>query len=69
VNDDGSLSTFSDLYGHDARMIAALNGKYVPYEGPASDDEVVAGQFKPWNKRNRQRDALDNDFTRALFGF
>jgi murein L,D-transpeptidase YcbB/YkuD len=69
VNDDGSLSTFNDLYGHDARMIAALNGKYVPYEGPASDDEVVAGQFKPWNKRNRQRDALDNDFTRALFGF
>jgi phosphoribulokinase len=69
ANDDGSLSTFNDLYGHDARMIAALNGKYVPYEGPASDDEVVAGQFKPWNKRNRQRDALDNDFTRALFGF
>jgi murein L,D-transpeptidase YcbB/YkuD len=68
VNDDGSLSTFNDLYGHDARMIAALNGKYVPYEGPTGE-EVVAGQFKPWNKRNRQRDALDNDFTRALFGF
>jgi L,D-transpeptidase YcbB len=24
VNDDGSLSTYSDLYGHDARMAAAL---------------------------------------------
>jgi murein L,D-transpeptidase YcbB/YkuD len=24
VNDDGSISTFSDLYGHDARMAAAL---------------------------------------------
>jgi murein L,D-transpeptidase YcbB/YkuD len=69
VNDDGSLSTFNDLYGHDARMIAALNGKYVPYEGPTGNEEVVAGQFKPWNKRNRQRDAMDNDFTRALFGF
>jgi murein L,D-transpeptidase YcbB/YkuD len=69
VNDDGSLSTFNDIYGHDARMTAALNGKYVPYGPAASDDEVVAGQFKPWNKRNRQRDALDNDFTRALFGF
>jgi len=69
VNDDGSLSTFNDLYGHDARMIAALNGKYVPYESPSSDEGLVAGQFKPWNKRNRQRDALDNDFTRALFGF
>ena len=24
VNDDGSISTFRDLYGHDARMAAAL---------------------------------------------
>ena len=69
VNDDGSLSTFSDIYGHDARMIAALNGKYVPYEASSSGEEVVAGQWNPRNKRYRQRDALDNDFTRALFGF
>jgi murein L,D-transpeptidase YcbB/YkuD len=69
VNDDGSLSTFNDLYGHDARMIAALNGKYVPYEGPTGDEEVVAGHFKPWNKPNRKSDALDNYFTRSLFGF
>ncbi|HEX2380400.1 MAG TPA: L,D-transpeptidase family protein [Methyloceanibacter sp.] len=67
VNDDGSLSTFNDIYGHDSRMIAALNGKYVPYQ-PASDDEVVAGQYRPWNKRTR-RETIDNDFTRALFGF
>ena len=24
VNDDGSISTFGDIYGHDARMAAAL---------------------------------------------
>jgi murein L,D-transpeptidase YcbB/YkuD len=24
VNDDGSISTFADIYGHDARMGAAL---------------------------------------------
>ena len=24
VNDDGSISTYGDLYGHDARMAAAL---------------------------------------------
>jgi murein L,D-transpeptidase YcbB/YkuD len=24
VNDDGSVSTYGDLYGHDARMAAAL---------------------------------------------
>ena len=29
VNDDGSISTFGDIYGHDARMIAALNKKSV----------------------------------------
>src|SRR6516164_4531197 len=71
VNDDGSLSTFNDIYGHDARMIAALNGKYVPSEpaAGASDDEAVAGQYKPWNKRNNRRDNFDNDITRALFGF
>jgi len=67
VNDDGSLSTFNDIYGHDSRMIAALNGKYVPYQ-QASDDEMAASQYRPWNKRNR-RETIDNDFTRALFGF
>jgi L,D-transpeptidase YcbB len=24
VNDDGSISTFGDIYGHDSRMAAAL---------------------------------------------
>ena len=67
VNDDGSLSTFNDIYGHDSRMIAALNGKYVPYQ-QASDDEMAASQYRPWNKRTR-REMIDNDFTRALFGF
>jgi murein L,D-transpeptidase YcbB/YkuD len=72
VNDDGSVSTYNDIYGHDARMTAALNGKPI-YETPvASDSDVVAGQ--PWSPRTggprpRQREALDNDFTRALFGF
>jgi L,D-transpeptidase YcbB len=72
VNDDGSISTFNDIYGHDARMAAALSGKAMIYDTPAqTDSEVVAGQ--PWNPRGgkqpRRREALDNDFTRALFGF
>jgi murein L,D-transpeptidase YcbB/YkuD len=66
VNDDGSISTFRDIYGHDARMAAALSGKAVPYDLPGSE-EVVASQVKPRFKR-RQDEAL-NDFTRALFGF
>ena len=69
VNDDGSISTYNDVYGHDARMAAALSGKAVVYDTPAQNDEVVAGQWNPRGKRYRQRDALDNDFTRALFGF
>jgi hypothetical protein len=34
----------------------------------ASDDEMAASQYRPWNKRTR-REMIDNDFTRALFGF
>ena len=71
VNDDGTVSTYNDIYGHDARMTAALNGKPVQI-AVASDSDVIAGQ--PWSPRSggprpRQREALDNDFTRALFGF
>ena len=71
VNDDGSISKFNDIYGHDARMAAALSGKEVFYEEPAEQDsEVVASQPEPpRGKRYRQRNDLSNDFTRALFGF
>jgi murein L,D-transpeptidase YcbB/YkuD len=71
VNDDGSLSTFNDLYGHDARMNAALSGKgYVP-DAWAQDEEIAAAQqwATPPGRRGRQRGALSNDFTRTLFGF
>jgi murein L,D-transpeptidase YcbB/YkuD len=36
VNDDGSISTFGDVYGHDARMAAALFGNRVGFDKPAS---------------------------------
>src|SRR5262245_47182119 len=36
VNDDGSVSTFGDLYGHDARIAAALFGDSVGFEYPNS---------------------------------
>jgi murein L,D-transpeptidase YcbB/YkuD len=70
VNDDGSISTFRDLYGHDARIAAALSGKEVAYDQPAKQDNgIVTGQADPRGKRYRQRNNLSNDFTRALFGF
>jgi L,D-transpeptidase YcbB len=75
VNDDGSISTFNDLYGHDARMSAALSGKNYFVEEVAQDDEMDA---RPWNapdmgqgngRRSRKKGNLADDFTRALFGF
>jgi murein L,D-transpeptidase YcbB/YkuD len=71
VNDDGSISTFNDIYGHDARMTAALNGKYIP-DASFQDEEMAANQ--PWpapgSRRYRAGGSLrNNDFTRALFGF
>ena len=72
VNDDGSISTFNDIYGHDSRMTAALSGKYIP---DTWSDEVMADNQddQPWagtptNKR-RFKPGRDIDFTRALFGF
>jgi hypothetical protein len=53
-------------------MIAALSGKPVyDQSAPSDTSEVVAGQWSPRSNlpRSRQRQALDNDFTRALFGF
>jgi len=35
VNDDGSLATFRDLYGHDARMAAAMFGEPMPFDAAA----------------------------------
>jgi len=72
VNDDGSTSTFRDLYGHDSRMAAALSGKGMVYDQFTDDSEVVADQWTPplqQRGKRRQRNDLSNDFTRALFGF
>ena len=68
VNDDGSISTFNDIYGHDARMNAALSGKgYYADEAVASEESAVdVGQ---WNGRRPRKGSLRDDFTRALFGF
>jgi murein L,D-transpeptidase YcbB/YkuD len=70
VNEDGSLSTFNDLYGHDARLSAALEGRGIPVDDFALSNEVVAGEWRPNNNRRvRQQGRSSNDFTRALFGF
>ena len=44
VNDDGSFTTFNDIYRYDARMDAALNGKrYLP-DPWATDEEMADNQ-------------------------
>ncbi len=69
VNEDGSFSSFNDLYGHDARMSAAIDGKGYINETPFEDPQVVAGEWGANAKRNRARGSRGSDFTRALFGF
>jgi len=70
VNDDGSISTFNDLYGHDSRMNAALSGKgFVPDAWAQNEEMAATQQWAPPGRRGRQRGSLSNDFTRTLFGF
>src|SRR6476469_8136593 len=54
VNDDGSILTFRDIYGHDARMVAALNGKNIGFDTLANDKGVAANQVKQGAKRDRR---------------
>ena len=80
VNDDGTLATFRDLYGHDSRMLSALNGNNYFGDAVAQDNSGAApwsGQDSAqWNGRDqgnarrarRGRDSVDN-FARSLFGF
>ncbi len=42
VDEDGTLKTFADIYGHDARLSAALAGKPIKLEDPEPVGDVVA---------------------------
>ncbi|MBM3544667.1 MAG: hypothetical protein FJX44_09220 [Alphaproteobacteria bacterium] len=66
VNEDGSLSTFRDLYRHDARIIGALNG--APMVSEEFAPEMAETETRP-RVRYRQRNDFGRDFTRTIFGF
>jgi murein L,D-transpeptidase YcbB/YkuD len=68
VNEDGSLTTFGDVYGHDARMAAALFGGVVAFDTPANDDESAVFQGRPGGKRSRRNDAMGDGLTRWMSG-
>jgi hypothetical protein len=44
VNGDGSIATFRDLYGHDARMAAVMFGEPMPFD---VDTPIVEDFFEP----------------------
>ena len=68
VNEDGSILTFGDLYGHDARMAAALYGERW-LDASTNNDETLSGREEPRGKRTRRGGARGNPVTDALSGF
>jgi murein L,D-transpeptidase YcbB/YkuD len=65
VNDDGSMSNFGDLYGHDARMATALFGDSMGFAYPRSAKKVPEaplprGNQGPWD------DAASNDIVGSI---
>jgi len=53
VNDDGSVSTFGDLYGHDARMASALKlTQFSGTSGATAPNSRPRVGFAPWNPGN-----------------
>ena len=69
VNEDGSFSSFNDIYGHDSHMTAVLEGRGYVAEPSYDDEEVVAGEWRPNARRVPGRNGFGNDFARGLFGF
>ena len=67
VDEDGAFSQLRDIYGHDRRITAALNGQAVPYGLPGSAEVAVQTSQRPVVRR-RQNDPF-SDFTRAIFDF
>ncbi len=69
MNEDGSFTTFNDLYGHDSRMTAVLDGRGYVSEPSYEGDQVMAQDWRPNMRRNPGRGSFGSDFTRGLFGF
>lgn len=70
ANEDGQVSTFSDLYGYDGRLSAALTGKALRLEPQiemsSADQAPVASQ--PAGKKKKYKSGPDN-LADAIAGF
>jgi L,D-transpeptidase YcbB len=68
ANEDGSLSSFGDLYGHDARMAAALFGENVAFEPPVAESEFRFTR-EPRGQPARRTRARGNTIADSISGF
>ena len=70
VNEDGSFSSFNDLYGHDSKMTAALDGRGYVSDPVYEDEQVVAGEWRHQSKaRSGATLRWEPISPAALFGF
>jgi L,D-transpeptidase YcbB len=62
VNDDGSISSFGDIYGHDARMAEALFGEKVVRDASSRANEISVGRSQDRNRapRNGMTDSINS---------
>ena len=72
VNDDGSFTTYNDIYGHDARMASALLGEPMAYDPfPPVAEEVAApvDRMPQRTVRQQRRGRPANSIADAISGF
>ena len=64
AGEDGQVSYFSDIYGHDNRVLAALGGKALPPDLGGSGD----GEFREVRRPQQKYKQSSGDFFSGLFG-
>jgi murein L,D-transpeptidase YcbB/YkuD len=64
AGEDGQVSYFSDIYGHDNRVLAALGGKALPPDLGGSGD----GEFREARRPQQKYKQSSGDFFSGLFG-
>jgi L,D-transpeptidase YcbB len=68
VNDDGSTTTFADIYGHDARLAAALaDSEPIAERATEGGDAVASREVQATPRRNGR--ASGNAIAESLSGF
>jgi murein L,D-transpeptidase YcbB/YkuD len=69
VNDDGSISTFRDLYGYDARMATALFGESMASAPPLEAAESRVGRMPDRNRARRSRNGIGESLSGFMSNF